>query len=109
MLYYLVAEWVGSACLTEVASGENFEFCRGLLLVVFFAVDVKLSIGNVLLEEDRTAFSAGIDEPDFSVVVLGESPLATIWGDFFFFDRTVCESKAVFVVGGVEPVVLGPD
>ena len=80
MLYYLVADWVGSACLTEVASGENFEFCRGLLLVAFFAVDVKLAIGYVLLEEDRTAFSAGIYEPDFYVVVLGESPLATIAG-----------------------------
>ena len=63
---------------TALRIGDFVDRPNDPIVVAFFAVDGKLSIRYVLLKEYRTAFSAGVDEPDLSVVVLGESPLATV-------------------------------
>lgn len=77
--------------------------------VVAFSLIFKVGGGSVddgELVVYWTSFTAGIDEPWFAVVVLGESPLSAVrscrlYGDHLFRSEFVASE----VVGGVDPVV----
>ena len=70
---------------------------------------VQGGIDDGRLKVQRAAFAAGIYVPWLAVVVLRESPLASVGRSRFLEDLTILVAQSIRIVRCVKPVIHAPD